>query len=340
MKISLVFFAFCALAAPSVFSVPGTDSRTDGGVSSATAEIPERLAFDFFNFSAMKNGGAAGKALFDDILLGFGAERPPAERDAIGKLIGALNSGCGLHLPATLEAAAIAKCSRDGVPVMNTAWFVLSAAPDAPGGKTDAALFFDALKKRNMPEVSPGAFPAREIPKDVAELIPRDFRENAEFLFAVHSEENANEIGIAASSREALETLRSGAIRRQPWTKKLSELGHAVRSSGVLVFRAFPRRECVRTRTGKFLPAVPAGEFSVSENGSRILARLVFRCVSAEEADRTRHFFLRFKSELRPAELGEFVRVETRGTETEIRVDCPAEHFPSFLKQQKPARED
>lgn len=339
MKISLVFFAFCALAAPSVFSAPGTDSQTDGGVS-ARAEVPERLAFDFFNFRAMKNGGAAGKALFEDIFLKFGAERPPAERDAVGKLIETLNAGCGLHLPATLEAAAIAKCSRDGVPVMNTAWFVLSAAPDAPGGKTDAALFFDALKKRNMPEVSSGGLPAREIPKDIAELIPRDFRENAEILFAVLPEENANEIGIAAGSRETLEKLHSGELRQQPWAKKLGELGRAVRDSGVLVFRAFPRRECVRTNTGKFLPAVPAGEFSVSENGPEIHARLVFRCVGAEEADRTRHFFLRFKSELRPAELGEFVRVETNGNEVEIRVDCPAEHFPVFLKWQRPAHEE
>lgn len=329
MKIFPLLLSLC-LPAAFAFASGGAEPSANSAPPPVPAAARKDIACDFFNFDAMRKSVPAGKALYDFIFSG--------KDDAAGALIRKLNADYGMRLPQTLDSLSVTKIFSNGAPAMN-----LAIAKFRPDGKDNSAKHFISELKKRAANSTPQTqeTPGQDFPEDLSRLLPPDFRGNAERICADAVE---NELSVFAWFPESSE-IGNTPEENEFLTAKLSEFENLANEPGVLIFRAFPRREPPKNADEKFCLSIPAGEFLLSEENSCVKIAIAFHCIDETETENMLHFFALFKANLfaaakgfAPAEIAALkdiagtVSISKTADGMKVALLCPAENFPALLK--------
>lgn len=293
--------------------------------------------FDFFDFRAM-SASPSGELLRDHIFSDLKRSEPTAG------LFAAVNAECGTAVPESVARATVAVFS------------------DPVSGRVDAAKFeflgddaekFAALEARSensrwqAPAVfglGAGTLSAVPFPRTLAEKLPAPFAQDAKTVF-FHADREKKTCTLIALRAEPD---AAAALADARTAERTAELLRRADENGLLIFRKFPRRAHEPAEDGEYSPAVPAGEFSISERDGRTVVLIEFFCSGAGETAFFERFFRMFRDKLLAgtnvrdeearnvlAEIGRAFSVSSENDVLRIRIDCGAENFPEFLKRRE-----
>lgn len=281
---------------------------------------PPKIEFlDYINLEAMHAKSRIGKVLLD--YLEQDLRTSPDTRVLTQKAALIYGNGFLNTIREFISAKVVSSdgtCSMGFACIVSNPRLTLPPFPQAESVNIDGKTFF-------------------KLPPELVHLFPEHFLKKTPSVFARNSEKALILIACNDSEKACLAEKFSGLRADTEKYKKIP---------GLLIYRQFPRRELRDTGKKTLCPAIPSGEFQLSENAGEIRLFAVFHCKDVEENAHMKLFFTQFKSSLHNA-ANEATTPETRkalkavadsleissvGMNLEIRIHCSPEEFPAFFE--------